>query len=328
MNELATKDAFCYDQNDLSEILFPVELRPVFVPMPHHQQGELLQPSDLQEITKYKALVDVERDHVFTIVSNDYKVITNQEAIKLGELCFQTVFKLTAPGKMQPFNIIKPETCSFCHIDFVHSDAKSDYFDNDPWTPFLRVTNSYNKTRALKFDLGFCRGICKNGLIFGKQTIEFKFTHTKSAKNDPGARFILKSGEFAKLEQEFIENLRNLKRFHVPRNVMWPLLCKLFDLKIPPADATDRQVDSWHAAEHLAKSKMEHYFDKLGENGYAALNVMTDFSTRPPKVGFGPARINTMQTNCGEWTEDFCLEIRSEDFNFAKYLGDYQRLAV
>lgn len=321
------KKPFQYNQNDLSAVLFPVALRPVFVPIPEHHEGESFLPSDLLRIKKYQALVDVERKHVFTIASEGYKVITNKEAIRLGELCFQTVFSLTDPGKMKLFNIITPTTRSFCHIDFVHEDGKNEIFQDDSWTPFLRITNSYNKTHALKFDLGFCRGVCKNGLIFGKQNIEFKFTHTKGSRNDPEAKFILKSGEFAKLESVFVESLHRLKRYHVPRNVMWPLLCKVFGLRIPKEDASPRQLESWQATREIANGHMKNYFDRLGENGYAALNVLTDFATRPPEFGFGPSRINTMQSYCGSWTEDFCNEIKSDGFKFQNYLGEYYRLA-
>eukprot|EP01047_Picozoa_sp_COSAG01_P001877 COSAG01_NODE_46_length_32080_cov_716.589319_26_plen_329_part_00 len=328
MNDPDAKLPFQYNPADLSKVLFPVEMRPVFVPMPENQQGELFQPTDLRHIKKYKAVVDVEREHVFSIVSDKYQLITNEKAVHLGATCFQTVFKLTDAKKMKLFNIIKPDTRSYCHIDFVHEEGKNEIFSDDSWTPFLRITNSYNRTYALNFDLGFCRGICNNGLIFGKNSIEFKFTHTRSAKNDPDAQFNLKSGEFVRLEQEFIESLRKLKRFHVPRKFMWPLLCKLFEMKIPTDDTAASQRASWQAAEEIVDSQMTHYFDQLGENGYAALNVLTDFATRPPKLGFGQARVNTMQTHCGNWTEEFSTEINSEDFSFEKYLGEYLTLAV
>ncbi len=73
---------------------------------------------------------------------------------------------------------------------------------------------------------------------------------------------------------------------------------------------------------------MEHYFDLLGENGYAALNVLTDFATRPPQGGFGFSRINTMQVRCGDWTEDFCSAIEANDFTFEDYLGEYFQLSA
>lgn len=37
---------------------------------------------------------------------------------------------------------------------------------DDPYTPLVRVTNSFNGSRALRFDFGFIRSHCANGCIF------------------------------------------------------------------------------------------------------------------------------------------------------------------
>ena len=226
------------------------------------------------------------------------------------------------------FNIVMPQTSSFCHVDFVHSEVSFDFYDKDPWTPFLRITNSYNRTHTLKFDLGFCRGICKNGLIAGKENITFKFAHSKSSARNPHAEFNLREGEFATLETEFVEGLHNLKRYHVPRRFMWPLACKVFQLTIPAQDATDKQKDFWHQRQNAIFALEENYFDKLGENGYAALNVLTDYATRPTVEISRENRIGPLQTYAGSWMQEFVKEIESRDFDFGKYLGQYCQLAV
>ena len=45
---------------------------------------------------------------------------------------------------------------------------------------FLRVTNSYNKTQAVRIETGVCRWICRNGMIFGTQSIRFRDPHHRS----------------------------------------------------------------------------------------------------------------------------------------------------
>ena len=57
---------------------------------------------------------------------------------------------------------------------FVAAHQRSELFD-----PFIRVTNSYNGLRALGFDIGFYRKICKNGMIVPDTVIRFKFTHLR-----------------------------------------------------------------------------------------------------------------------------------------------------
>lgn len=39
------------------------------------------------------------------------------------------------------------------------------------------VNNGYNKTSCLKYQLGFCRWICQNGLVFESKSVDFVFTH-------------------------------------------------------------------------------------------------------------------------------------------------------
>ena len=47
-------------------------------------------------------------------------------------------------------------------------------------TFFLRTVNSYNRTQAVRLEAGICRSICRNGIIFGKQSIRFRHPHDKT----------------------------------------------------------------------------------------------------------------------------------------------------
>lgn len=67
---------------DLNQILFPVKLSQLYL-----EKGVAVQ--------RFKALVNSETNHVFTIVSDNYRLITNQEAIELGKQCFKLLFNTT-----------------------------------------------------------------------------------------------------------------------------------------------------------------------------------------------------------------------------------------
>src|SRR5690606_9496776 len=73
-----------------SAAVFPVELRDVHVAM----------PKQLKKVPRFHAVVDVDRSHVFAVVGNDYKLVTNEEAISLGRTCFEQIFELTDVNKM------------------------------------------------------------------------------------------------------------------------------------------------------------------------------------------------------------------------------------
>ena len=76
-----------------------------------------------------------------------------------------------------------PASGGHCFIDLAHNSTVLDFAyvpakdRPDVFGPFIRVTNSYNGLRALAFDIGFYRKVCKNGLILPESIISFKFTH-------------------------------------------------------------------------------------------------------------------------------------------------------
>ena len=233
---------------------------------------------------------------------------------------------MTQAEEMKVFNVIMPKTRSFCHIDYIHPRAEFKPFEKDKWFPYLRITNSYNRTYALNFDLGFCRGICLNGIIFGKRNIEFKFYHSRR-ETDPQVEFHLRAGELAALEALFIESLVNLQRFHVPRNVMWGLTCKVFGTTVPD-NPTSRQQELLEGKRKHIEYLTRQYFDQLGENGYAALNVLTDFASRPTGVISPESRIDSLQRQAGGWIEGFVSAIEQRNFSFESYLGDYYQIVA
>lgn len=79
-----------------------------------------------------------------------------------------------------------PRTLSYAFIDLMHRTHVLNYWDSeikkdDPFTPFLRVTNSFNGARALRFDIGFMRKHCSNGVIFEEEVATIKASHSKEA---------------------------------------------------------------------------------------------------------------------------------------------------
>ena len=310
----------------LQDALFPVSISDVFRKGPSQKSLFKNEQSKFRLIPRFKAIVAEDTGHVFSVVAPDYKLVTNKEAVELGKICFDEVFSISDSRDMQAFNVIMPKTRSFCHIDFMHNSTGFKPFDGDSWFPYLRVTNSYNRMYALNFDLGFCRGICKNGVIFGKRNIEFKYVHSKSS-TDPKIKFSLKAGEIASLEKSFVESILNLKRFHVPKPVMWALACKVFKFNIPTT-STPKQLELFEKKQNKIDILTDKYFGELGENGYAALNVLTDFASRP--VGFisQEGRIDLLQRKAGGWIEDFVKAIESRKFSFENFLGDYYKMVA
>ena len=315
---------------DISTALFPVERRPVFF-----VEDSALELSDRDQapqqrhvqVERFEAIVDTQRKHTFAVVGPNYRLVTNEEAIELGRQCFRKVFSQATDEGMEVFNIVMPKTRSFCHIDYINSNGGFEPWQNDRWVPYLRVTNSYNRTKPLTFDLGFCRWICTNGMIFGGKSIRFRFLHTRGAVGE-SVEFKTTFRELQELETRFIEQVHNLKRYYVPAEVMLGLTCKVFDINASAQDMRNpRRRDRLMEFRECIGTLTKRYFEELGPNGYAALNVLTDFASRPTLYISPEAMVDRLQKRSGDWVSAFLTAIERKDFEFGEYLDKYAQVA-
>ncbi len=165
--------------SQLDDVLFPVEERAVFAGASGDAGGKLLPVPDK------KAIVNTKRRRVLGIVSREYRLVSNREALDWACLCCRNVFPETKDIEWEVKAIDAPSTAGHCFIDLVHNSTALDFSVVPPqgrpdvFGPFIRVTNSYNGLRALAFDIGFLRKVCENGLILPDTIIRFKFTHMR-----------------------------------------------------------------------------------------------------------------------------------------------------
>lgn len=305
---------------DPNEAFFPVEMRPLYMPVSDRLDH-------YQKLNRHFAVVDVERENAFAVVTDDYELVTNRQAYGMADEVMKKVFHATKAGDMQCLNVVMPKTRSFCHIDLIHKSADFSPWERDKWTAFLRISNSYNRTRLLRFELGFCRWICMNGMIFGSKSIEFSYAHTRRGMNRV-ARFEDNIGDIRKIEAALTENLHQLKRYYVPSTEMLPIVCRAFDITATSEDKKKtRRVEALTAMRNQVRGLTDSYFSELGPHGYSALNVLTDYATRPQGVIAPEASMHGLQQKASNWMESFISAIKEPDFSFDKYLANYRLTA-
>ena len=277
-------------------------------------------------------IYDVEKQRVLGIVSDSYKLVTNEDAYRLAEQLMAKVFIDIEPDDLECFNIVQPATRSFCHIDLVHRNRPfMDPFaeGDDGWVAFMRVTNSYNRTWSLRYQMGFCRWICENGIIFGgkDKRVEFKFNHMRdelvAVESD-----LVSSGNIADiraLESRFLDGLRILKEHQVRKTEMLPLLCRALGIKAEfRTHEQPKRAENLIALRERVNDLTEKYVSVMGENAYAALNVITDFARDPVHVISRASSIDGLQRKAGDWMDGFLLDIKDEEFSNADYVADYR----
>ncbi len=315
---------------NIQEILFPVELSDIYyyIKKPEGQLNlfDLEQRGDkeIDKVPGYKAVTNPETGRVFSVVTDGYRLVTNQEAIDLAKQCFQQLFGTRDVQQMDIFNIVTPQSQSFCHIDLIHKNYTINIWAKEMWLPYLRVTNSYNRSRALRFDLGFCRKLCDNGMIFESETIPYKFYHTRQDIS-PVGQFSVDFERLKSLEASFRESVARLSAYEVPREAILPLVCVALKLKfdvhsIDPARQA-KEIERFNGFKSGAQPLVSKYTDELGMNAYALLSVITDIASRPFFYRTPSWMMDNLQKRAGNWLENFVQEIRRSDFKLDQYMA-------
>ena len=305
---------------DLTKAFFPVEMRSLYMSADDDLTGYM-------PLRRHFAVVDVERQHAFAVVTDDYELVTNRAAYERAAEVMKKVFRTQQLADMECLNVTMPKSRSFCHIDLIHRTSTFSPWEQDKWSAFLRITNSYNRTRLLRFELGFCRWICLNGMIFGSKSIEFSYAHSRRGM-DRVDRFVENIGDIRKLEESLSERLHQLKSFYLSEQEMLPLVCRVFGIEVD-ADVVGRKrrvqelLDLRKHVDRLTQA----YFSEMGSNGYAALNVLTDFASRPTGVISPEASMHGLQQRVGSWMDDFVSAIKSPGFDIDEYLDSCRETA-
>lgn len=336
MQNTITEDTFKKAEKELQDLLFPVGLGKVEIHFPN---------KNAINADFFKGVVRTDNDHVFSIVTDNYKLITNKEALDLGKDIFVKLFGKLEPDEIKPYHLLYPKTYSYCHIQLVHEKVNFQVFEQDIWLPFIQISNSYNRTFALSYELGFVRKLCKNGVIYKKNTVEIKALHNKSENLD--WKLIIGLEELKKMELEFVAYMKNLKRFYIDPKYIVPLICKVLnfdfelreDLNLAISEDNDKkrkkiesdkkELDELKTA---IKNLSEKYFNEMGHNAYAAFNILTDLisnqSNNVKKFKQFTLHSTSYYYKPTEWLFDFINKIEKSDFEIKEYLKEYLKYAA
>jgi hypothetical protein len=306
----------------LDDILFTVEEHPVFV--------SIAAPSGERRLTvpDKKAIVNRTNGRVLGIVSRGYRLVSNREALDMAHQCCRTVFPETQPGEWDAKAIDAPSTAGYCHIDLVHNSAALDFkfvpADQRPeiFGPFIRVTNSYNGMRALGFDIGFYRKVCKNGMILPETIIRFTFTHLRRDIGET-IEFDIAKDKLAKFKTTFTDSLASLRKCAVPRASFDPFIRGVLLLRQPePLKPDSHEAEDWQTLTAHLGEMGDRYAGELGENAYAVFNAVTEFASQPPANRCVRRDRHSLQRLAGMWLNTFSQDCRRPGFSIAKYLEE------
>lgn len=304
----------------IDEVLFPVEEHPVFVSVTEKGSERRL------AVPEKKAIVNRTTHRVLGIVSRGYRLVSNREALDMAHDCCRTVFPETKPGEWAVNAIDAPSTAGYCRIDLVHNSTALDFSfvpasqRPEVFGPFIRVTNSFNGMRALGFDLGFYRKVCKNGLIIPETLIRFKFTHLRRDIGET-IQFEIAKEKLAKFKTTFTDSLAGLRNCAVPRPQFGPLICGVLLLRPPqPLKPDTHEAADWQKLSGEIAEMSTRYASELGDNAYAAFNAITEFASNPPENRCVHRERHSLQRLAGSWLTSFNDACRKPGFSVISHL--------
>ena len=278
---------------------------------------------EMAELPRHLGILDEEREEILSVVTREnYELVTNKEAF---DLCLGRIVPAVFPGaKEGDFlcnGVVMPNSRGFCHMDLCCDAYSPPIPFDDVWMPFIRVTNSYNKTYKLAYKLGFCNRSSNNRVIFCDRSISLASVHNLTRANIE--RTVAKNFEdMSVFAESFYHRLLLLQKYYFPRKKMLALFCKAFGrqpARTGKGEKARRQYN--HAVVAALQEFMDDYCGAQGENAYAAFCVLTAFATSPVSRIAPENEIDRLQSLVGAWTLDFAMEAASPTFNRDAYLG-------
>jgi len=303
--------------HQLKEILFDVKMQEVF--------SGFRYPGVNKEIPvrskNHLAIVNQENGDILSVVGRNYKLIKNIEAIEMGKHIFKEIFPSVKTDELIPYKVVAPASKGSAHIDLISKSVNFDVWQQERWLPFLRVSNSYNRSHALSFEIGFVRKLCSNGVLFNKKTMKIKYHHVKDSqlhiKNDTEA---IKSE--TKL---FAEHCKTLNEIPIPQEKMFPLACKIFNVNLNPPDRRNllRKIQQLSTFKETVDKLSTIYAKDLGENAYAVLSIVSDIVSHQNAQKIFPGfylNVRTYYALPTDWMNDFVRLNTGGGFEMDEYL--------
>jgi hypothetical protein len=294
---------------------------------PIEECGVLVDASDgVRPVPGRKAILNAKTRDVLGIVSRDYRIVTNEQALGWAMECCGAAFPETKPVEWEVSAADAPGTAGHCYIDLEHRSGAIDFSlapgadKPEAYGPFVRVTNSYNGLRALAFDVGFLRKVCKNGLILRESLVRFSFAHSRQ---DIGSviRFDVPKAPLAAAKASFGAFLQTLREQAVANDHFFPLVVAALSIRAPdPSEADARTAHQWEALAAHVRDLQGRYTSDLGQNAYAVLNVITDFASQPPTSELVRRERHSLQRLAGAWVAEVSRRCRQPGFRLAEML--------
>jgi len=188
---------------NLSDFMFPITERPVAV---HNGQTDFTDWDNTQTFlpNDYKAIVREDTNEPISIVRNSYKIVKNE--VLINKLMHE-LLTLDTPFKVDPSHSFVTNKQMRLQVTFPNITIKDSGSDI---ALSLFLHNSYDMSEGVRMFFGGIRGICTNGMVFGKLLAKFYHRHTKGFQIENLKESLVEAYEALPHIENRIRQLENL----------------------------------------------------------------------------------------------------------------------
>lgn len=274
------------------------------------------------------AIVDLQRNHVFSYVNPTYALFLNEDAyqlaLELGNIFFSKIEELVCIG------LSLESKRAVCTMDLMRKTEILQPLINDGWCAFIRFINSYNQTKKLCYELGFYNQAHGYSIAFPNYSLEMDTRHTGS--KEQMTEYILSkackgnSWKIVNIENAFRQKIAKLKAISMNDFAMICVFCRIFDIKISD-DLSDSEIKELGKQLQYVRACINDMIRFYGNNAYALMNVIADVIANGQIYSIR-RNANSYQLRLGKWVDEF-IEIDERGLNGIKdYIDEYITTAL
>jgi hypothetical protein len=184
------------------------------------------------------------------------------------------------------------------------------------------VTNSFNGARALRFDIGFMRKHCSNGVIFEEEVATIKASHSKEALAQ--LKIEITSRSLPQMWAEFSKFLTNVRS--ISMDTAQSTLALNTVLRLPTAKPDDKPTrkEGLNALATHFSTRLAGYQKELGTNAYAVFNTLTDIAARPPENVYFQKDRDTIEKRSGSWLKELAHRSQTAGFDLNAWIPSWE----
>jgi hypothetical protein len=235
-------------------------------------------------IPNKRALINAKTGGVMSIVSDAYKVVTNEEIF--SSFCHALSYNSAIDCTDVSVDVKQSKNGTRAMVNFAFPAHEINVAnDSSPTRLQISALNSFDGSTRYITKAGGLRMKCMNGQILGDIVGSYSSTHTRNLDVGIGADKVIQMFKDFNSAKEY---WGQMMQFKISTFEASDVLIKFLKIK-------NYEESRENARLSYCLKLWEQYRGEMGSNAYALYNVMTDFISHPMREGKNPLKVLAKQ---------------------------------